>query len=85
MPNEVDPESVQKKRVLVSEWGVTSCQEAPNPASSCHYCLNSGEEFSSTKNMQTKVGGAMWSSCKQNKKHEALRSLQLHAALNVSF
>ena len=39
---------------------MTSCQESPNPASS-------GEEFLSTKNKQTKVGEAMWSSSKQNK------------------
>ena len=48
-PNEVDRESVQK-RVWVSEWVVTSCQESQNPSSSGYCCFRSGEEFSSTKN-----------------------------------
>ena len=51
-PNEVDCESVQK-RVRVSEWVVTSCQESGN----C--CFSSGDEFSSTKNKQTEGGKAM--------------------------
>ena len=46
---------------------MTSCQEAPNPASSVYCCFSSGEEFSSTKNKQTEVGEAMLSSSKQNK------------------
>ena len=50
----------KKKRVWVSEWVETSCQEAPNPASS-------GLKFWLTKNKQTEVGEAMQSSSKQNK------------------
>ena len=56
-----------KKRVWVSEWVVTSCQEVSNPASSGHCCFSSGEEFSSTKIKQTEVGEAMRSSGKENK------------------
>ena len=64
MPNELD--RVQKK-VWVSEWVVTSCQESRKPSSSGNCCFNSGEEFSLTKNNQTEVGEAMQSSSKQNK------------------
>ena len=71
MPNEVDCESVQKK-VWVSEWVMTSCQESRNPCSSGNCCFSSGEEFSSTKNKGTKVGEAMRSSSKLNK-NRALR------------
>ena len=54
-----------KKRVWVSKWVVTSCQESRNPSSSGNCCFSSGEEFSSTKNKQTEVGEAMRSSSKQ--------------------
>ena len=65
-PNEVDRESVQK-RVWVSEWVVMSSQESRNPSSLDNYCFSSGEEFSSTRNKQIKVGKVMRSSSKQNK------------------
>ena len=64
-PNEIDCESVQK-RVWVSEWVATSSQESQNPSCSGNCCFSSGEEFSSTKNKQNKVGEAMRSSSKQN-------------------
>ena len=64
-PNEVDCASVQKK-VLISQWVVTSCQESRNPHSSGICCFSSGEECSSTKNKKTAVGEAMRRSNKQN-------------------
>ena len=42
-----------KQRVWVSEWFVTSCQEAPNPKSSCHWCFSGGDKLLWTK-IQTK-------------------------------
>ena len=65
-PNEDDRMAVHK-RVWVSEWVVMSCQESQNTSSSGNCCFSSGEEFSSTKDKQTEVGEAMWSSSKQNK------------------
>ena len=65
-PNEVDREPVQK-RVWVSEWVVTLCQESRNPSSSGSCCFSCGEEFSSTKNKQAEVFEAMRSSSKQDK------------------
>ena len=38
-----------KNRVCVSEWVMTSCKEASNPAGSGHCCFSSGEEFLLTK------------------------------------
>ena len=64
-PNEVDPESVQK-RVWVSKEAVTSCQKSRNPSSLGNCSFSSAEVFSSTKK-QTEVGEAMRSSGKQNK------------------
>ena len=56
-----------QKRVWVSEWVVTSCQESRNPSRLGNCCFSSDEEFFSTKNKQTEVGQAMRSSSKQNK------------------
>ena len=58
----------------ISEWFVTSSQESRNPSNSGNCCFSSGEEFSSTKNKQTEVGKAMWSSSKQNK-NKKLRAI----------
>lgn len=71
-PIEVDRVSVQN-RVWVSEWVVTSCQEVPNPASLCHRCFRSGEEFSSSKNKQTEVVKSNLVIKQAKQKHEVLR------------
>ena len=65
-PSEIDRESVQKRH-WVSEWVVMWSQESRNPSSSGNCCFSDGEEFSPTKNKQTEVGEAMWSSNKQSK------------------
>ena len=79
MPNEVGRESVEK-RVWVSEWVMTSCQESQNLSSLGNCCFGSGEEFFSTRNKQTEVGEAMRSPSKQNNQSFITQSTSLGVA-----
>ena len=64
--------SQSKNRVWVSEWVLTSSQEAPNPSRSGYCGFSTGEEFSSVKSQTNRVGEAIAVFKEAKQKHEEL-------------